>query len=619
MAGSSYSKQQSTGSGYSTSNPVQTPQSEWGLQLSKLLEALGENQYNWAMQQFNNGMGITNQNINQYLDLAGKGAGLAQNLLSRYTDVFEPLMDQFIQQAGSYASEGRQRFMAGQAESTVAQANEQARNEAERKLQGFGINPNSGRYQDLLMTSRIQDAAARAGAGTQASLNTADRGRQMLQQAAQMGQNVPGMTVNALQSAYTGITGAENAILGMLNTGANLTQSAAPFFNASGNAIKMPSQGQQSRNQQQSTGKSSSVQAPQGGDKGQQQRQPQQPGDGGKGKGDQGSGPPGAGDRTLKPSQQQNPYYQQPGAGVLKPNAGTGDGDDKNGSYSPYPTVGTPSGQPYFDQNGVISPMGDPNLARDANGELQTPDNAGWDQRQQVQNWSPDNLPDFQPQGSATGNEFNVDKNAYSPNAWDPSTSINSPQPANASNPWGDQNFSQNDVTGSVPQQDQGGSNYWNDMASQWGQQNDFGNYQQAQPQQDQGGNYNSGNYQQQQQDAGGAYQQQAPDYSNYGYARGGKVRPRQGVLPTTGGQVSRNMSPSRGRQTDDVAARLNAGEFVVPRDVVAHKGGEFFSNLIKKSRMARNGAAGPPARGQMKPRLPNAGRPSFVSRPMGA
>lgn len=107
MAGSSYSKQQSTGSGYSNSNPVQTPQSEWGMQLSKLLEALGQNQYNWAMQQFNNGMGITNDNISHYMDLAGKGAGLAQNLLSRYTDVFEPLMDQFIQQAGSYASEGR--------------------------------------------------------------------------------------------------------------------------------------------------------------------------------------------------------------------------------------------------------------------------------------------------------------------------------------------------------------------------------------------------------------------------------------------------------------------------------------------------------------------------------
>lgn len=624
MAGASYSNQSSTGSGYSTSSPVQTPQSEWGMQLSKLLSALGQNQYNWAMDQFNTGMGITNQNINQYMDLAGKGAGLAQNLLSRYKDVFEPLMDQFIQQAGSYASEGRQRFMAGQAESTVAQADQQARDEAERKLQGFGINPNSGRYQDLLMTSRIQDAAARAGAGTQASLNTADRGRQMLQQAATMGQNVPGMTVNALQSAYTGITGAENAILGMLNTGSNLTQSAAPFFNAASGAIKNPSQGSQAKNQQQSQGRSVSSQtnpSQNGGDKGQRQPQQQQQGSQGK----QDSGQPGAGDRTIKPSSMQNPYYQQPGAGVIKANDGTGQDDNGEGN-APYAAVGSPSDQPYFDQNGVITPMGDPNLARDANGEMQTPQNAGWDQREQVQNWAPQNLPDFQPQGASTGNEFNVDKNAYSPGAWDP-TSINSPQPQNQSDPWGGQNFAQNnndqgnDVTGSVGQNDQQYQQPDQGYSDSFDTGQQGGDYQQPS-----GGGYQGGNQggytPQQQQDASGGYQQQGSGYSGGGYyARGGKVRGRQqrGVLPTSGGGVPRSASPSGGRQTDDVAARLNAGEFVVPRDVVAHQGTKFFQNLIKRSRMARTGMSGPPAQGKMKPSLPNMGQPSFVSRRMGA
>jgi hypothetical protein len=60
---------------------------------------------------------------------------------------------------------------------------------------------------------------------------------------------------------------------------------------------------------------------------------------------------------------------------------------------------------------------------------------------------------------------------------------------------------------------------------------------------------------------------------------------------PTTGGFVSRDLSPSNGSQTDDVNARLNAGEFVIPRDVASWKGKEFFYKLIKQAReMHANG-----------------------------
>jgi len=72
-------------------------------------------------------------------------------------------------------------------------------------------------------------------------------------------------------------------------------------------------------------------------------------------------------------------------------------------------------------------------------------------------------------------------------------------------------------------------------------------------------------------------------DQSAYGtgdYAEGGIVHDFRG-----GGDVSPGMSPSQGQQTDDVHANVNAGEFVVPKDVVAHKGQEFFQNLIAQSR----------------------------------
>jgi hypothetical protein len=62
----------------------------------------------------------------------------------------------------------------------------------------------------------------------------------------------------------------------------------------------------------------------------------------------------------------------------------------------------------------------------------------------------------------------------------------------------------------------------------------------------------------------------------------------------TTGGFVSQELSPSDGAQTDDVKAQLNAGEFVVPKDVSAWKGLEFFYKLMAQARkdraMAGNG-----------------------------
>lgn len=73
----------------------------------------------------------------------------------------------------------------------------------------------------------------------------------------------------------------------------------------------------------------------------------------------------------------------------------------------------------------------------------------------------------------------------------------------------------------------------------------------------------------------------QAPQYMN----RGGQVGRPNPQQATQGGFVSRELSPSGGSQTDDVNARLNAGEFVIPKDVAMWKGKEFFHKLIEQAR----------------------------------
>lgn len=89
-----------------------------------------------------------------------------------------------------------------------------------------------------------------------------------------------------------------------------------------------------------------------------------------------------------------------------------------------------------------------------------------------------------------------------------------------------------------------------------------------------------------------------------FGLAEGGSV-------PSVGGAVPMEASPSAGKAVDDIPARLNAGEFVVPKDVASWKGEEFFQKLIEQSRKAKQTA---PAKPEVMAALPQA--PTFVSRP---
>jgi hypothetical protein len=67
---------------------------------------------------------------------------------------------------------------------------------------------------------------------------------------------------------------------------------------------------------------------------------------------------------------------------------------------------------------------------------------------------------------------------------------------------------------------------------------------------------------------------------------------------------VPPDASPSQGGAIDDVPARLNVGEFVVPKDVVRWHGEKFFQNLIQKARKEESGG------GNAKPQMGDAGPP---------
>ncbi len=98
-----------------------------------------------------------------------------------------------------------------------------------------------------------------------------------------------------------------------------------------------------------------------------------------------------------------------------------------------------------------------------------------------------------------------------------------------------------------------------------------------------------------------------------FGLAEGGEVPDDmmdEAALPVDGGSVPRTASPTGGAAIDDVPARLTAGEFVVPKDVVDFKGEEFFQRLIDGTRKKKESV-------KAKPEVTNAApqEPTFRSR----
>jgi hypothetical protein len=62
--------------------------------------------------------------------------------------------------------------------------------------------------------------------------------------------------------------------------------------------------------------------------------------------------------------------------------------------------------------------------------------------------------------------------------------------------------------------------------------------------------------------------------------------------------------SPSRGAVEDDVPARVQPGEFIFPKDVMAWKGEEWAQKEIMKARAAQHNPDGKPAKPEAKPAL---------------
>lgn len=182
------------------------------------------------------------QNLTNVTDttnsMAGKiGSNASQNL-SQYGAIFSPLQAKQAQMASDYGSDENVARMSGRAIADVGAANEAARKNSAAALASEGVDPASIHGGALDRQAAVQAAAQKAGAGTNAAINTQLTGNQLVNQANQVGlaANQQGL------SGAEGAAGTSQAGQGVINntnaSGINNLTAANSYLNTGINANK---------------------------------------------------------------------------------------------------------------------------------------------------------------------------------------------------------------------------------------------------------------------------------------------------------------------------------------------------------------------------------------------
>lgn len=131
------------------------------------------------------------------------------DLWASYQSTWKPVQEAYAKQAMDYNTPWRREQAAQNASNTVASQYDTMRTSAERDMISAGLDPTT--IKTLGASSLMQEATASAGAQNNARADIENRGMQYLGQAAQFGQQVPGMALNASGLATNQGTSALNA------------------------------------------------------------------------------------------------------------------------------------------------------------------------------------------------------------------------------------------------------------------------------------------------------------------------------------------------------------------------------------------------------------------------
>jgi hypothetical protein len=216
-------------------------------------QQLAQQQFQWAKDTYQKNYDQNQGIIDLQKTIMQDQSDFAKLQEQQYKDVYMPLQKKFADQAQNFNNPNQQASDIGRAQSAVAQQFDQARRASQQQLESFGINPGSTRYAALDIGARTQQAAASAAAGNQAYYTDVATGMQLEGAALGQGSLIPGQVAGGYNTAMQAGSGAANIGLATTASGANTMGTTMGYMGLGNQALGLmgSTMNQQYQNQMQ--------------------------------------------------------------------------------------------------------------------------------------------------------------------------------------------------------------------------------------------------------------------------------------------------------------------------------------------------------------------------------
>lgn len=194
--------------------PDMSAMAEGQLEVAQLARETALEQLQFAKDKWSQQQDILDQVLSVQMPMMEDQYINAQKDRARYEQVFQPLQDKMITEAEAYNTQERRDTEATEAMADVTTAFEAQRENAQRNLESYGIDPSQTRSQAIDADVRIAEAAAQAGAGNMARRRVEQTGRVLRGDAINMGMGMPSQAA----MGYGGALSAGNAGVGNVNS-----------------------------------------------------------------------------------------------------------------------------------------------------------------------------------------------------------------------------------------------------------------------------------------------------------------------------------------------------------------------------------------------------------------
>jgi len=221
---------------YSAVAAASEKNAEWGYKSAELSRDVAMENLAWAKEEYANNRELLDRVLNTQLPIMEREAAEGAKLRERYNTVFQPIEDQLVKEANEYASGSRSDYDAGRAMGAVGQSFDAARSNALARMESYGVDPSQTRAGALDAGIRVQEAAAKAAAGTQSRLNTENTGRALRGEAINIGRGLPGNIAGAYGTAMAAGNSGLGGANALYNSG-NAAMNNSSWMNAGTGAM----------------------------------------------------------------------------------------------------------------------------------------------------------------------------------------------------------------------------------------------------------------------------------------------------------------------------------------------------------------------------------------------